>query len=337
MSERRYPLVSVIVLNYNCRGFLGSCLSSLLNTEYPRYELILVDNGSTDGSLSFALQEFSSKGVQVKALSRNYGYAKGNNFGAKEAKGDYLIFLNPDTEVDPSWIRHLIREFEADFSIGIAQPRLLQGDRVHFDSAGCFINPYGLVTSRAYGEKDRGQYSSVTEISYAKGAALAIRRDLWKELGGFDPIFFTYYEETDLCWRARNVGYKVVYVPKAIVYHVGGGILKRVLYHTKFHEARGRLILLIKNYSSLNVLRYVPATVLLHFFNVIRQLTKGESIAAVAVTKGTIWCIPNFGSIWTARRRTQTITRRRVQEKHARDGKAATNVVERESVKHVSF
>lgn len=302
MTERKYPFVSIIILNYNCKKFLGACLSSVLNTNYFDYEIILIDNNSNDGSIEFVLQKFRNKFMKVIELTKNCGFAAGNNVGAKYANGDYLVFLNPDTKVNPDWVKNMVIALEKDPSIGIAQPKLLLMDKKHFDSAGGYVNPYGLVWIRGAQQKDEGQYDEITEIFYAKGAALIIRRDLWNKLRGFDSIFFTYYEETDLCWRAWNLDYKVVYVPKAIVYHAGGGILKHAPHHLKFHEARGRLILLIKNYSLKSIFRYVPITFLLQLFNIVRQLVRGNGLAAIAITKGTLWCIFNFKKVWTARK-----------------------------------
>ena len=325
MTEIKSPFVSVVILNYNCRKFLGNCLSSALNTSYPNYEIILVDNNSNDGSVEFVLQKFNSNLIKVVKLTKNYGFAAGNNLGAKHANGDYMVFLNPDTEVDPDCLKNLVYALENNSSIGVAQPKLLLMNKkhacMHFDSAGGYINPYGLVWIRGAGEKDEGQYDEITEIFYAKGAALIIRRDLWDKLRGFDPAFFTYYDETDLCWRAWNMGYKVVYVPKAIVYHVGGGILKHVPYHLKFHEARGRLTILIKNYSLKNIFRYVPGVLLLHSFNVARQLAKGNGLASIAIVKGTLWCIFNFKRVWTVRKKAEKSLGETDRQRLLSDGK----------------
>jgi len=296
------PFVSVIILNYNCRKFLDKCLSSLLNTNYSGYQVVLVDNKSCDRSVEFVLQKFDNRLIKVIELDKNYGFAVGNNIGAKYVSGDYLIFLNPDTQVDPDWLKNMVYVLENDSSIGIAQPKLLLMDKKHFDSAGGYINSHGLVWTRGSGERDIGQYEKVEEIFYAKGAALMIRQNLWKRLGGFDPIFFMYDEETDLCWRVWDSGYKVAYIPSAKVYHVGGSVVKKVPYNLKYHEARGRLILLIKNHSLVDVFRCVPMTIILHILNVMKHALKGDGLTTLAITKGTFWCLFNFKNIWLARK-----------------------------------
>jgi hypothetical protein len=302
---KEHPLFSVIILNYNCKKFLGACLSSVFNTSYSNYEIIFVDNNSEDGSVQFVRSRFNSNFIKVIELDKNYGFSIGNDIGAKYAKGDYLIFLNPDTKTHTDWLKELVSVLEKDSLIGIAQPKILLMDKRHFDSAGGYINPYGLVWVRGVGEEDQGQYNDIEEIFCAKGAALAIRRRVWEELGGFDSIFFIYNEETDLCWRAWNHGYKVVYVPRAKVFHLGGAVLNNIPHFVKYHEAKGRPILLIKNHSLKDAFRYVPFTIILQLFNVIRQLIKRRRSSAIAVFKGTLWCVTHFPKIWRARKKAQ--------------------------------
>jgi len=238
-------------------------------------------------------------------LTKNYGFAAGNNFGAMHANGRYLVFLNPDTEVTAPWLEHLVFVLESNPNIGIAQPELLKLDNGRIDSAGGFIDHYGLVRVRGSNEKNVRQYTRVTEIFYAKGAAIIVRRNVWDKLGGFDPIFFTYFEETDLCWRSWEIGYSVVYIPDSKVYHFGGGSLNQVPIHTKFHEAKGRIVLLAKHYSIGEIFRYIPVLLSLYAFNAVRHISTRNSRALVAILKATIWCCLNFQEIWLSRIRSR--------------------------------
>jgi len=297
---RKYPLVSIVILNYNSRKFLGRCLSSVFKTNYPNYEVIFVDNHSNDGSVDFVIQNFrDKKNFKVIRLPKNYGFSVGNNVGAKHARGEYIVFLNPDTEVDRDWIRNLINVLETDSSIGIAQAKLLMLDHKDIiDHAGGFINPYGFVSVRGRKEKDMGQYDKISEIDFASGAAMIVRRSLWKKLGGFDPIFFIYYEDIDLSRRAWDIGYKVVCVPQAKVYHVGSAVLRKVPYILKYNEAKGRLTFLLKKYSFKSILRYASFTFLLQLLNALRYAVKGDKTVAMAICRGTFWCLRNFKKIW---------------------------------------
>ena len=301
MHGKAGPLVSVIILNYNAREYLDGCLRSVLNSNYDNLEVILVDNASTDGSVEFVLERFGNSGIKVIRLKRNYGFSIGNNKGAEYATGKYLVFLNPDTEVDPDWLGPLVEVMEKNPDIGVAQPLVLMSDGKHVDSAGCWINPYGLVFTLGHGREDGKHYTGVYDIFYAKGCALMIRREVWERLGGFCPLFFTYYEETDLCWRVWRLGYRVVCVPESVIYHAGGGTLKKVPFHVKYHEARGRIAVLIRNHTFFNVMKYVPVTLLLHVLNIARYVLKREVKAAWAIIKGTFWALRNFRRIWASR------------------------------------
>lgn len=294
--------VSVIILGYNSRRFLCRCLSSVLLTDYPNFEVVFVDNNSQDGSADFVMSTFGKSNIQVVQLRQNSGFSVGNNVGASHAKGDYFMFLNPDTSVNPECLANLVEVMEADPTIGIVQPKLLQNKHGLIDSTGAFINNFGLVWSRGSGEKDVGQYDFLSKIFYAKGAALMVSRDLWTKLEGFDPLFFTYFEETDLCWRAWKLGYSVVYVPNAVVYHSGGSSLRNAPYHTKYHEARGRLALLLKHYSFKKIFKYVPVLLLFYVLNVFRQLLSGNRLGAIAIVKGTLWCLIHFQRIWMCKK-----------------------------------
>jgi len=296
------PLVSIIILNYNARKYLKACLSSVLSSKYDNKEVIFVDNASTDGSVELVVKNFGDKGIKIVQLDKNYGFSVGNNEGAKRARGEYIVFLNPDTEVHPNWLGSLVKVMEEDATIGIAQPLVLMMDKTRIDTAGCWINPYGLVFTLGHGDKYRNQFSGVYEIFYAKGCALMVRRDLWERLGGFSSLFFTYYEETDLCWRAWRLGYRVVCVPDSIIYHAGGGILRKVPFHVKYHEARGRVTILLRNHRMPMVLIYALIVVLLHMLNAVRFAIKGNLGAAWAIIKGTLWPVRNFRRIWASRR-----------------------------------
>jgi GT2 family glycosyltransferase len=298
---RTSPLVSVIILGYNSRRFLDACLSSVFQTDYPNFEVVFVDNNSQDGSADFVSTTFGKNKITVLRLNHNSGFSVGNNFGASYAKGDYLMFLNPDTSVNPEWLKTLVEVLEANPTIAIVQPKLLQTERDLIDSTGAFINRFGLVWSRGSDEKDVGQYNTISRIFYAKGAAFMVSHKLWNDLQGFDPLFFTYFEETDLCWRAWKVGYSVSYVPNSVVYHWGGGSLRNVPFQTKFHEARGRLALLIKHYSYKEYFTRIPVLFLLYSANVVRQLLGRNKFSAIAIIKGTFWCLINFKRIWVTK------------------------------------
>ena len=255
------PRVSVIILNYNGMNFVDSCLTSVLNSNYDNLEVVLVDNNSSDGSADEALGKFGpDPRFKLDKNAKNYGFAKGNNIGASHAKGQYLLFLNVDTVVDANWIQELMRTVDDDSTVGAAQCKLLLlDDPGLIDSAGHFLDWFGVSHVRGHNESDHGQYDDVRQVLGATGAAMLIRRPVFDQLGGFDEDFFMLFEEDDLCWRIWITGNRVLYVPGAVVLHKSGVIRGREkVYLNLFLSRRNRTISILKNYSMRNLIRFLP-------------------------------------------------------------------------------
>lgn len=300
LSSDAYPKVSIILVGHNTEHYLTRCLVSLMKTNYPNFEIIYVDNGSTDGSVRY-FQTYANERGKLMKLDRNYGFTLASNIGARSARGEYLVFLNVDTVVDVPWLDELVSALEKDPAIGAAQPKLLQMNGNRIDSLGAFITPYGTVWSKGYGLPDQ-EILGTQDIFYAKGAAMITRRDLWETVGGFDPVFHLYYQETDYCWRLWSMGYRVICVADSKVWHVGGAVSQRHPEVVKYYESRERLTLLLKNYSVPRVLTYVPVTVYLHAANALRFLLRGHPKAAANILRGTISAFLHLPETWTRRR-----------------------------------
>jgi GT2 family glycosyltransferase len=305
------PLVSIIVLNYNGKRFLDDCFSTLFATDYENFEVILVDNGSTDGSVEYVKKRFREPRLKVLALDRNYGFAQGNNKGIEKASGDYVVLLNNDTRVHKKWLRELVKVMGSDRNIGAAQPKLLLDDEIHIDAAGGFLDYFGRVYQRGVFEEDRGQYDRVDEIFYAKGAAAMFKRKVLREVGVLDPDYFIYYEETDLCWRIWLRGYKIVYVPSSVVYHKGGATMgtKRSP-EAIFSDRKNHITTLIKNYSLRNLARYLPPILTRMLLFSVKLALKGRRDMAAAYLKAIIWNIVNLRELWKKRMYVQHVIRR---------------------------
>lgn len=294
------PRVSVVIVGCDSLDYLARCLSSLVKTDYLYFEVIYVDNGSTDASTLYFREHVGKRGRSIQ-LDRNYGFTIANNIGGQSAKGEYIIFLNVDTIVDSNWLGPLVASLDEDPSVGAAQSKLLQIDSCRIDSLGGFITPFGTVLSRGYGELDR-DIPGVQEIFYSKAAAMITRRSLWERTGGFDPIFHLYYQETDYCWRLWSMGYRVICVPDSKVWHAGGAVSGRHPGLLKYYEARERLALLLKNYSVQRLVRYVPVTICFQMANVARFLLRGKPLGAANIMKGTISALTHLRAIWKRRR-----------------------------------
>ena len=240
------PKVSIIIINYNGKHHLESCLESLLKINYNNTEIIIVDNNSTDDSVNFVSKNFPD--VILIRLNENKGFAEPNNIASKVATGDLLLFLNNDTIVTPSFISEMIKPIQQDSDIGICQSLLLKPDE-SIDSSGDFIDTLGVV----YNSKT--QISEIREISSARGASMMIKKNLFEQLEGFDKKFYFSFEDVDLSWRCWIAGYKVLIIPKSIVYHLGGQTYQKVKNSMAFHGFKNQLSMKITNFESSLVLK----------------------------------------------------------------------------------
>lgn len=306
--------ISIIILNYNGMKYVEKCLASVLNSKYTNFEVIFVDNASSDESFTYVKQKFHSNPyLRLVVNDSNYGFALGNNIGVRNATGKYLMFLNIDTIVDSDWLMELMSIMEANPLYGAAQCKLLLMDNPKLiDSAGHYMDWFGISYVRGHEEEDRGQYEKVEEIFGATGAALIMRRDIFEKLGGFDKDFFMLFEEDDLCWRIWLAGYKVLYIPKAIVLHKSAytyqkrGLLRSKLgdYNNLFLSRRNRIISLSKNYSTKNLIRLLPISIMLLLL--IAFFTENRLEYLRSYFESLLWIGHNTRKIISKRRTVQT-------------------------------
>jgi GT2 family glycosyltransferase len=261
-----YPLVSLVLLNYNGVRYLGhlftECLDSVIATDYPNFEVIFVDNGSTDGSDLLAkqfIENFRHK-KNLKALlfisNKENVVVKGWNKGIKSSRGDYIGFLSNDMVYDSQWLRRIIEEMEKDPLIGIAGcKRYVYGTSDIIDGLGGNLCIDGRPKNAGRLKKDIGQYENCDEMDWIGGAAV-IRREVLQKIGLFDADYHMFYEDTDLCYRARKIGYRVVYVPKAKLWHRATSTINGVLAVTKkgYFGERSRIRFIIIHFTLLRIL-----------------------------------------------------------------------------------
>lgn len=303
------PRISLVIATYNARLFLKDCLTSVMETDYDDFDLIVVDNGSTDGSDEL-LKKLSRLYTNINVIrhSKNSGHAEGCNIGARVAKGKYLVFLDSDTIVSSTWLKKLIDVLETNEDIGIVQPKY-----VYLAKEGRYV--------RSIGETLIGQADEMKEYFESFGTAsvaLAIRRDLFEVLKGFDPLFFAYYDDADLCWRTWLEGFRVARVPRSIVYHYSSKIEEKPVTPQIliFHMKKNTLMMAIKNYELKSLLKYLPACFIFFYFGPIayRSVHQGLSFlfhpkyvfANLSVSfKSLLWVMIEFKRIWKERLRVQ--------------------------------
>ena len=253
---------SVIILNWNGEAMLRRFLPNVItNTQRTDVEIVVADNGSTDGSLAYLRTE----PVRVIELGENFGFAEGYNRAIAQVDSDYVVLLNSDVEVTPCWLDTLLKYARTHEEVAALQPKVLswyskqdvlvgKTQKVRFEHAGaaggmidCLGYPYCYGRFLTNLEEDTGQYDTPTPIFWASGACMFIRRDVYVKEGGLDSVFFAHQEEIDLCWRLHCRGYQVMSVPQSVVYHVGGGTLEYESPRKTFLNFRNNLLMLYKN------------------------------------------------------------------------------------------
>jgi len=299
------PKFSIVIVNCNSKDFALPCLKSVLTTDYPHFEVIFVDNASTDGSFELVKKKFNfDQRVSFIRNCKNLGHAEGCNVGSKRAHGKYVVFLDSDTLVTNNWLIELARVLESDADIGAAQCKLLLiDDPRRIDSAGAFMNRFGIVFDRGHNQIDEGQFDREDDIFGGKGAALVVRKDILREVGGYDGDFFIRFDETDLCWRIWLSGWRVTMAPKAVVYHKGSsGINPVALYFSR----RNRIASILKNYSFASLVKYFSIYLLLLF--AISFITRRKGQYLVSFMNALVWNIVHL----------RTTIRKRVRVQHSR-------------------
>lgn len=245
------PETSVVILNWNGKEHLKECLDSLLKQSYKNFEILFMDNGSTDDSVSFVKKNYPN--VKVIENKSNLGFAEGNNVGMRTAKSKYIIIMNNDTRSDKNLLKNLVKAAkEESESVGIFASKMLFYDRpTVLNSAGLQLFEDGAAIDRGINE-DPKDYVKREEVFGSCGGAVLFKKEMLEDvkLGEdyFDSDFFCYYEDLDLAFRARLRGWKAIYVPDAIIYHKFGATTKKISNLGLYHGIRNKIFMIVKNY-----------------------------------------------------------------------------------------
>jgi len=274
-TEGHLPCVSVVVVNHNGRRFLAKCFSSLMESVYSNFEVIMVDNASEDGSTDFVLRNFPS--VKIERSDMNLGYAGGCNRGASIAKGDFIIFMNSDVEVSKGWLVPLTEVCSRPDVAVCGGKILIEKMRNRLYSAGGTLNLFSVPVDRGLFEIDNGQFEKLEDVAYVSGAAIMVYRKVFEMLGGFDSSFFAFCEEVNLCLRAWISGYRVVYTPSSVVYHVFGGSWGKPSPRRRFFGVRNMIHTLIKIFTLKNLLLLLPIYLIFRLVESIILALSGRS------------------------------------------------------------
>ena len=300
--------LSIIIPHHNGEELLFNCLESILNQiSIKDFEIIVVDNGSIDDSADKAKEKFPS--INLLKSETNLGYSGGCNFGAKNAKGEYTIFLNNDTLHTKNWIEELIGFLEKNPQAGAAQPKILNAtNKDTFDyagGAGGYIDKYcfPFVRGRIFNslEKDSNQYDDVKKIFWASGAAFIIRTELLRELNYFDNIYFAYMEEIDLCWRLQALGLGIWNVPTSVVYHFGKQTIKENTFKSHYLNHRNSWILFIKNSATFEKGLLIIKRFILDLMAAVYSILTFDINRFLAIFSSHLWLVYNFKTLLNIR------------------------------------
>lgn len=305
-----FASVSIIVVNWNGRHHLQLCLSSLIAQTYPNFEIILVDNGSTDGSQALVREQFPD--VRLIALRENVGFARGNNVGIGASTADYIATINNDTKVDPNWLTALVETAEANPQVGMCAAKLLFWDRPDIiNSAGICLDRAGIAWDRLGGQRNSATPGLPTPVFGASGGAALYRRTMLDQIGLFDEDFFAYLEDVDLAWRARLAGWDCLYVDTAVILHrhsataVEGSPFKNKLL------GRNKVWTILKNYPWPLLLLYLPVILLYDLGSVAIALLNRRDVSPL---HGRLQAISKLPVIWQKRRKIQQSRTRTLKE-----------------------
>lgn len=308
------PLVSVVVLNYNGLNDLKECLDSLYNLIYKNIELILVDNNSQDESVEFVKKNYNK--VKIIQLDKNYGFAQGNNLGIAHTSGKYIVLLNMDTIVDRNWLFELVKVAEQSKNIGIVGSKIYYYyNRKIIDFAGSSCNKYGNARHIGIMSEDNKLLNTQMKTFYVCGASLLFKRELYNRIKLFDPTYFAYFEDVDLCWRAWISGYDVIYAPKSFLYHKIAGVISN-LWRRVYLTERNKLRTLLKNYEIKSLVKILPRYFYQTLLRIIKKFkfkSQGYKVAAVFLIiylKVILWNLFNIRSLIENRKNVQVYRNR---------------------------
>lgn len=279
--------------NWNGKEFLLVCLDSLQDQSLTDFQIIVVDNGSTDGSQE--LIKASYPHVQLVALDKNYGFAGGVNRGIQDAinaGAEYVALFNNDATADKDWLKNLLSTAETNPKAGIVTSKFLKLDKKTIDSTGDFYSIWGLPFPRGRGQTDNGQYDNKNEVFAASGGASLYRVETLKQIGLFDEDFFAYYEDVDISFRAQLAGWKVLFEPKAVAYHHVGGTSSKLGNFARYHSFKNFVFLYTKNMPVWLYWKYLPLATLGFGLMIAHDLTRLRFMPLIKALGKIIVCFP---------------------------------------------
>lgn len=300
IEKKIFPLVSIITVNYNQRGVTLDLLKTLRNVSYPNLEVIVVDNGSPTDDPKVMKEQYPE--INLILSEDNLGFAGGNNLGIRASKGDYLFFVNNDTEVTEGLIEPLVDLLENDHLIGMVSPKIKfhwNPDLIQY-AGFTKMNPYTIRNSIiGFHQPDNGDYNELKETEAAHGAAMMVPRRVIKEVGLMPEVYFLYYEEHDWAEMIKRAGYKIFYQPKSEILHKESISTGKGSPFKTYYINRGRLLFTRRNIKGP---KRILSFLFQHFVslpkNVLVFLLKGQFKHLTSYLKAYAWNLTHYDGVY---------------------------------------
>lgn len=308
------PLVSIIIVNWNGMRWLPDCFTSLAGQDWKNYEIIFVDNASCDGSVAWVKRHYPKTKILVN--EENLGFADANNVGFRKVKGKYVLFLNNDTRVERKFLSHLVQKLESDSTIGGVQSKLrLMDEPGRLDAIGAFFTNTGFLYHYGFHAKDSQQLNREINLYTAKGACMMFRKSVLDKvaIAGdiFDPSYFAYFEETDMCHRIWLAGYRIQYVPTSVIYHKAGGTSAAMNNSfIQYHSFKNRIQSYVTNLSVRTLLFLMPIHLVFTLGFAFVAFLRGKWRLGFAVINAVFWNICHLKVTMAKRSYVQTHIRK---------------------------
>lgn len=297
--------LSVVIPNWNGVEYLRVCLPSIFLQTFKDFEIIVIDNGSTDGSVKYLKQNYPK--VRIIKLDKNYGFAKAVNQGIAAAVGEFIILLNNDTKVDSQCFDFLIKAVQARKDVGMVAAKMLQFHSPDLiDSAGDYIDAVGHANNIGYGEKDGPKFNVGNYVFLVTGGGCLIKKEVFDKVGLFDEDYFAYFEDVDFCFRAQLLGIKGWFEPQAKIYHVQKGTSSKNKTFTEYLQFRNMTQTIIKDF---------PKELLFKDLNLLKIILVNLNTVRFLTTKGLLkealraewFIVKNFLEIYKKRQQIQSL------------------------------
>lgn len=285
----REPLVSLIIPTYDGKDLLINLLKSLKNLDYKNYEVIIVDNGSSDNTYEFIKNRYTSYKFKIFRLENNLGFAGGMNFGIRHSAGDYIVVMNNDMEVTKKWLKELVDVAETDKNIGIVGSSMTTKN-INFMRLGYLESNKIFFNFRPFDVPKNKKLPEIIQIDNTFGLT---KKKLLEKIGLFDDKYFIYWEEVDLCYRAKKAGYKIVVATKAKIYHNTSSTMKKYTYQKIYHYHKNKIRFIMKNLGFYRII-VIPTTFIQFSGEIISYIIKGDLKAVSTILKSILWNLKNL-------------------------------------------